>query len=155
MADRIVLICTIVLAAVYFYATSQIPSLRTGDPLGPKAFPYLLCVGLLLGAAVLLGEVMRAQKMQQDPDGGSEETQNRGDLLVVGAVVLWTVIYFGVFEMLGYMIATAIYLFILMVFFNRSKWLANALTAVLFSLGSYLLFSHLLGVSLPPGLLNY
>ena len=59
MTDRIILACTLVLAGVYFWATAQIPSLELGDPLGPKAFPRMLGVGLLIAAAMLLAEIVR------------------------------------------------------------------------------------------------
>ena len=37
MADRVILVCTVVIATVYLYATTLIPTLEIGDPLGPKA----------------------------------------------------------------------------------------------------------------------
>ena len=55
VADRIILVLILVLAGGYFYATQQIPSLEIGDPLGPKAFPRRLTIGLLLTAALLAG----------------------------------------------------------------------------------------------------
>ena len=62
LTDKIIFAVTLVLAAVYFYATSQIPSLEIGDPLGPKAFPRMLGIGLLITAAVVLMEILRARK---------------------------------------------------------------------------------------------
>ena len=41
LTDRIIGVLTLLLAAVYLYATAQIPTLEIGDPLGPKAFPRL------------------------------------------------------------------------------------------------------------------
>jgi putative tricarboxylic transport membrane protein len=58
------------------------------------------------------------------------------------------------FEALGYVLATSIYLLVLTSYFNRGKWVANVLTSVLFSLISYLMFTKLLGVNLPPGILG-
>src|ERR1700739_3049819 len=62
MADRVIFVCTLVLAAVYLYATEQLPSLEIGDPLGPKAFPRLLGAGLVLTAIVMVFEMVRARK---------------------------------------------------------------------------------------------
>ena len=62
MTDRIIFVCILVLAGVYYWATTQIPTLEIGDPLGPKAFPYLLTIGLLISAAMLLGEMIKAKK---------------------------------------------------------------------------------------------
>ena len=72
MADRVIFVCTIVIAAVYFSATTLIPSLEIGDPLGPKAFPRLLGVFLLIGAALLFIEMWKERK-EQAPQAASAE----------------------------------------------------------------------------------
>lgn len=153
LVDRVIFICIIVVAAVYFYATSQIPTLEIGDPLGPKAFPRLLGIGLLITAALLFMEIWRARKTP--PEETSEPSGDRRHLIVVGAVVACTAVYLAVFTLLGYVIATSIYLVVLTAYFNRGKWTANILTSVLFCIGSYLMFTKLLGVSLPQGVLPF
>ena len=52
MADRILAACTLLLSGIYLYATYRLPALEIGDPLGPKAFPYLL--GILFAASAVL-----------------------------------------------------------------------------------------------------
>ena len=54
MIDRIICLIGLALAAVYFYATAQIPSLEIGDPLGPKAFPILLGTVLLIAIVMIV-----------------------------------------------------------------------------------------------------
>ena len=153
MADRVIFVCTLILAGVYFYATEQLPSLEIGDPLGPKAFPRLLGVGLVITAVALLLEILRTRKTA--PAAAKPEPSQRAAQWVVGAAAAWTLLYFLVFEWLGYVIATSVYLLVLTSYFNRGKWLANVLTSVLFSLGSYLMFTKLLGVTLAPGILPF
>ncbi len=68
--DRVIFVCILVLAAVYFYATAQIPSLEIGDPLGPKAFPRLLGIGLLVTAGMLFMEMWKAKKAGAPKDAG-------------------------------------------------------------------------------------
>jgi len=63
-------------------------------------------------------------------------------------------VYFAVFETLGYVVATTLFLFPVMAWFNRGKWLANALSAALFSIGSYAMFTWL-DVTLPGGVLPF
>ena len=154
MADRVIFVCSILIAAVYFYATAQIPSLEIGDPLGPKAFPRLLGIALLFAVGLLFFEILRARKVQS----ASDERRPREDgrhYFVVGGVVIWTAVYLAVFEWLGYVIATTIYLLGMMVYFHKGKWLANVLTAVLFCAISYVLFTKVLGVTLARGLLPF
>ena len=158
MADRIILACTLVLAGVYFWATAQIPSLELGDPLGPKAFPRMLGVGLLLGAAMLLVEIIRntaKAKLSAGQGGASTELKWDRHHWVVVAIAVWTAIYIATFEPLGFVLSTAIYLLVLTAYFNRNRWLMNVLTSVLFAVISYFMFTKLLGVNLPLGILPF
>lgn len=152
MADRIILVCIAVLAAVYFYATAQIPSLEIGDPLGPKAFPRLLGIALVITGGMLAMEMWRARGKVEEKTG---EPVDPHVLMVLGAVVVWTALYFSVFELLGYVIATTIYLLVLMAYFHPGKWLSNILSSVLFCVISYVMFNHVLGVNLTRGILPF
>ncbi len=153
MADRIIFVCIIVLTAVYFYATQQIPSLEIGDPLGPKAFPRLLGIGMLLTAGLLFVEMWRAAKIKA-PQVEKSQAEDRGHFWIVAGVTVWTAVYLALFEPLGYVITTAVYLVVLTAYFNRDKWVANILTSVLFSVLSYVMFQSL-GVTLPKGVLPF
>ena len=153
MADRVIIAGCFVLALIYFFATSQIPSLEIGDPLGPKAFPYLIGIALLGATALLVVEHWKDAK-SASAEAGKSEKPDRRHLPVIGVVVVWIAIYFAIFEPLGYILATSIFLIPLMAWFNRGKWLANVLSAVLFSAGSYVMFAWL-DVTLPHGILPF
>lgn len=154
MANRITFCFAVVLAAVYMYATAQFPALHLSDPLGPQAFPRLLGIGLLLTAVGLLVEILRARKPGSSTGEGQTSGEGHSYAVVVGATI-WTALYFAAFEWLGYAISTSIYLFALMAYFRRNRWLSNGLTSVLFSFGSHLLFTRMLLVSLPTGPLPF
>jgi putative tricarboxylic transport membrane protein len=153
MADRVIFVCIVILAAVYFYATAQIPSLEIGDPLGPKAFPRLLGIALVITGGILLMEMWRARgdKAQKDAAAPADWPVLR----VLGGVVVWTALYFSVFELLGFVIATSIYLLVLMAYFHPGRWMTNILTSVLFCIGTYVMFNHVLGVNLTKGILPF
>lgn len=148
MADRVILACTVIVAAVYLYATTLIPSLEIGDPLGPKAFPRLLGAGLLI-AAGLLGLEMWKDRGEREP-APAAGTRDLRIVWVLGAVTLWTCLYYAFLQSLGYIVDSSIYLFALMAWFNRGKWIANAATSVSYSALSYILFVKL-DVNLPRG----
>ena len=152
MADRVILVGTIVLAALYFAATQRLPSLEIGDPLGPKAFPRLLVGALIITVIMLLLEILRARKTA--PAAASQSPADYTAYTVVAGAAVWTFLYFLVFERLGYVIATMIYLMALMAYFNRGKWIANVVTSVLFCLVSYWMFKTL-GVNLARGILPF
>lgn len=148
MTDRVIFVCTVIIAAVYLYATTLIPSLEIGDPLGPKAFPRLLGITLLIAAGLLLLEIWKDRKAAR-PAPGQEFADWRYAGVIIG-VSVWTGVYYAAFDKLGYIISTAIFLLALMAWFNRGKWVANVLTTVLFSILSYVMFVKL-DVNLPRG----
>lgn len=154
MTDRIILVCTLLLAGVYFWATAQIPSLELGDPLGPKAFPRMLGVGLLIAAAMLLAEILRARKKEKSA-GDTEVLRWEKQHWIVVAVAAWTALYVVLFEPLGYMLATLIFLLGLTGYFNRGRHLMNGLTCVLFVIISYASFTKILGVTLARGIIPF
>mgnify|MGYP003394931894 CR=1 FL=1 len=156
MADRVIFVCILVLAGVYFYSTEQLPTLQIGDPLGPKAFPRLLGVVRIISAILLFFEMRGASKKRASAPAKAAESApaERSTYHVVAGVTVWTFLYFLVFERLGYVIATTIYLIALMAFFHRGKWITNVVTSVLFCGISYWLFG-ILGVNLARGILPF
>jgi putative tricarboxylic transport membrane protein len=157
MADRIILVCIVVLAGVYFWATSQIPTLEIGDPLGPKAFPRLLGIGLFITAAMLLGEILRERKSGAATNAPvASDAKDSGHTGVVIAAVAATAVYFLLFEVAGYVISTTLFLLLMThVFHKKGRWLVNTLTSVIYGVGSYMMFSYALGVNLPHGILPF
>jgi putative tricarboxylic transport membrane protein len=153
MTDRVIFVCTIIIAAVYLYATTLIPSLEIGDPLGPKAFPDLLGIFLLIAAGLLFLEMLKDHKAKVAPPPEGEMAPWRHVGLII-AIAVWTGMYYAAFERIGYIVSTAIYLLALMAWFHRGKWVANVLTAVLFAGLSYWMFVTL-DVRLPTGILPF
>ena len=152
MTDRVIFGCILVLAGIYVWATQQIPTLEIGDPLGPKAFPYLLTIGLLISAVLLLLEMIKARKSGPGPTA-AEEPADTTTYKIVAGVVVATGIYFVLFEPLGYAVATSLFLLVTTMYFNKGKMLMNVLTSVLYSFISYYAFTAWLGVNLPRGIL--
>ena len=70
-------------------------------------------------------------------------------------MAVWIAAYFTVFTTLGFVISTTLFLLGMTAWFNRGRWMMNILTSVLFSAGSYLMFTKLLGVTLAQGVLPF
>ena len=149
VADRVISVLSLALAVAYLLATRQIPALEIGDPLGPRAFPQLLGGGLILAAILLFVETL---KKSPHAEGAAAAAGSHWG--VVAFVTVWTGAYFLLFEALGYVVASAAYLLVLMAVFNRGRWAMNVATAVLFSAVTYWVFTRQLGVTLPAGLLG-
>lgn len=154
MADRIIIVCTIVLAFLYLFGTWEIPVLDTVDPLGPRAYPYLIAVGFLVSAGWLWLEARQKRAVAAAaPDPDSKESKRH--YYVLAGVSGWIAAYFAALEPVGFLITTPIFLFGLMAYLNRGKWIANGASSVLFTLGAYFLFTKVLGVSLAAGVLGH
>ena len=150
-ANLTILVLTVVLSIVYLYSTTQIPTLEIGDPLGPRAFPDILGIGMLLAAGMLGYEMWRDKAKNVPEEKVDLQPRVVGILLVVAG---WTALYYLFFVSAGYIVATSVYLLPLMAYFHPRKWVSNVLSAVLFSIGTYWLFVKL-EVSLPKGILPF
>jgi putative tricarboxylic transport membrane protein len=154
MANYVASFCFCLLAGVYLYATSLLRVMKSQDPMGPKVFPVLLGVLLIVGSVLLFLETVRARR--QAPKEEKEPQQETGKpARVLWAVVAWTVIFLFAFEPLGYVVATTIYIFPLTIYFNAKKWWTNTITSLLFPIGVYVLFVKILGVMLPKGVIPW
>lgn len=164
-SDKLIVFATLLLALFYWFATEQIKEPLIGDPIGPKAIPRLLIIGLVISAVLLWLEILaagqskaRAKPTDQAPPSDTstqEAAPTHTGRFFIPAIVLGTLGYFFLFNWLGYALATSLYLFVLMAIFNPSKTLTNALTAAGFSFGSYLAFTRVFGAQIPAGLLPF
>jgi putative tricarboxylic transport membrane protein len=146
-ADRILAGCIALVAIAYLYGTFQIREIAIGGPVGPRAFPMLLGAALLLAAALLVAETFAKSYAAAPLD--------LPGLKSIAGTLLWLGCYAAVFEWLGYLIATTIFLIVLMAVLHPRHWVANIVTAILFAIASYALFDKVLGARLATGLLSF
>ncbi|WP_165899966.1 tripartite tricarboxylate transporter TctB family protein [Borborobacter arsenicus] len=155
--DHIIILCTTALAVGYLYATTKIPSLDTVDPLGPRAYPYLVAAGLIGSVVWLLLESVQSRKVAVQAEDVSEresETVDNKRYIMLSFVVVSLGIYYAAIEAAGFVVSTVIFLVSLTAYFNPGKWVANILVSFIFAVGVYVLFTHVLGVPLAKGLLD-
>jgi putative tricarboxylic transport membrane protein len=211
-------IVVIVGAAIYLYLDLQLPEVRLSDPLGPKAFPALVGVGLISSALLLLFEghskarhaahtegpvigketeangqqpeaatprvALEAQadayamlhepasrtvaakatatatdREHTDPHAGTANTDNPNPKkvphYVLIGMLLWTVAYYFCFDRAGYLLATTVFLLGLLSYFNRKRHKTNIAVAIGVAVVLDLLFSQLLSVPMPLGILPF
>ena len=79
-------------------------------------------------------------------------SRNKHPFILIGMVV-WTAIYYLCFERAGYLYPTSVFLFGLLSYFNRNRHKTNLAIALGVTVVFDLLFSQLLGVPMPTGLL--
>lgn len=157
MKDRALAVVAAIGALAYLYADWRIPRLQLGDPLGPRAFPALVGI-LLLVSAVLLAIESRKQPGMPGPVRSAvtvpKARQTAPHAVILTAMLAWTLCYYVAFEPVGYVIATVVYLFGLLCVFHRKRHATNLAIALGFTAIAYVVFSQLLGVQLPLGWLS-
>ncbi len=149
MADAVLALVTVLGAVVYLYADWHLPNLTFGDPLGPKAFPAMIGIGLLLSGLLLAFETWQKPRRRAKP--APTQATHRHALILTG-MAAWTAVYYTAFEPVGYVLATAVYLFGLLAYFNRGRHLLNLTVALGFTACAYAVFVRFLGVMMPGGL---
>lgn len=140
----------LLLAAAYVYATSTLPSMEIGDPLGPKAFPVLLGILLALAGVLLLIESRSSRKFSAEVPSRIAARPH-----AVAGVAIATGVFFALLEPLGYLIAFTLYLFLVMLWLHGRRPVICLAISVLFAIGSYALFAKALGVTLSKGFLYF
>ena len=117
MGDVLLGVCVIIGAAVYLYADANLPVLQNSGPMGPQAFPALIGIGLLV-RVLLFGETWRRRRASGGAAAVPADPIERQSRRILAAMLAWTALYYFAFERVGYLVATIIYMFALLAFFN-------------------------------------
>lgn len=137
----------ILLSIVGFFASLNLPKANLGNPDGPMYFPMAISVFLFVFSVIYLIQELRS--LDEVDEKILELFSGRTPLLIVATLILGTV-YALIFESLGFLVSTIIFLGVLLFLVNGpKKWLVNISVTLVFSFLSWYAFSELLGVSLP------
>lgn len=143
-------IVSILLGVVYTAQAWVLPRATIGNPLGPILFPLILGVGItVLGALLLVQEHLRVKGLPADGKASVSFTLTvfgKSIAIVTGFCVLYVVL----FERLGYVLSTFLFLGSVLFLFNgKGRWKITLIVATCFSVGVYVLFGSVLGIQLP------
>ena len=145
-------IISIVLGLVYSITALRLPHMTMGDRLGPKIFPYFVgIVTIITGIAMILQD-RNPEKRSKKVDFGFKKHKNVW--IKIGLLTIAGIIFGLVIDGLGYMIATALFMFFVSMLINRGKLVQNIVIAVLFSVVTYFVFGVALKLSLPRGIIE-
>ena len=137
----------LVLALGAFIEARKLPFGRVSAP-QPGFFPLILSVLLAIISLPVLVEALRGQK---EDAVVSERLSWKGIGLALGALFA----YAFLFESLGYLVTTFLFVAFLMRAVDREKWGLAITVAFSASLVSYILFGLLLHTPLPAGFLPF
>jgi putative tricarboxylic transport membrane protein len=119
---------------------------------GPGFFPTVIGgIFSLLSVALF---ITASSKKNPIPDQGSFWKEKKNWKKV--SLALFSLIFYLIFlNYLGYILTTFLFLLSLLKFVGKRRWGSSILTAIVVSLGSYVIFKVGLGVSLPKGLVKF
>ena len=133
-----------------------------GGQIGPGFFPRIVGVAIIIGLLTAIVRAMRGgqqtaeapvdeEGQPEEVEGGEGGTDARAVLATVGSMTL----FYFVFEPLGALVASVLFLAGVLTFVNRGHHVANAILSLAVPLGLYLLFEVLLDTGLPEGLVSF
>lgn len=138
--DTTVGLFAIVLGALYSIMTWQLPRASIGSPTAPLIFPAIIGGFMVaLGVGILLIDLKKAMHTPEKKRGAKDPGYWK---LVVGTLVLCGV-YGMIFEHLGYMVSTLLFLMGLLTLVNEPKrWRNNIIITVVFTVGLWVIFVY-------------
>lgn len=137
----------ILISSIFLISSFAIPKATLGNPNGPLYFPVGLSILMLVLSVVYLFNEL---KTLNEHNGKIQALFQGRAMKLIGVTAALGVVYSFIFETLGFLISTIIFLGCLIFYVNgMKKWLVNIIVTVAFSFITWYGFSELLGVSLP------
>lgn len=139
----------LVLGLAYGLGALMLPAAAFGDPNAPKVYPLIIAGGLIAMSMVLFVFEFRKQKEGRAEEKVKFQLQDEGKMVAFVSVAC--VIYAFLFDSIGYVLATFLFIESVMIFITKGKkMLGPTLWALGFAVGIYYLFGHVFGITLPP-----
>ncbi|QVL36727.1 tripartite tricarboxylate transporter TctB family protein [Aminirod propionatiphilus] len=140
-SDSIVGIVSLLFGMAYTVQTLHLPKAMVGNPWAPLFFPLTLGVLLMAVGAVVLLQGLRQAKA---------EAKKKGSKRLIVVTVLICLVYSALFEHLGFILSTILFLGGLLFVINGARaWKVNSVIAVTFSLGVWYVFEKIFYMNLP------
>ncbi|MBI4610724.1 MAG: tripartite tricarboxylate transporter TctB family protein [Candidatus Rokubacteria bacterium] len=138
------------LSAAYTVEALRLPGVKYAVGPGPSFLPLILGGTLtVLALALLIGALLRPSANGSEPHPVHWSAARR-----IGAIVFALVAYTLLFEGLGYLVSTALFLAFLLALVEPQRWWIVVSVPVASSLLSYVLFVRWLKIPFPRGLLG-
>ncbi|AKU18135.1 tripartite tricarboxylate transporter TctB family protein [Luteipulveratus mongoliensis] len=123
------------------------------DPVGPRAFPYAVAIGLLILSVLLAIAVLRGS-LPESEEGEDIDLTQRPDWLTVGKLVAVFLFLIATVNVLGWAISGALFFAGCSLTLGSRTWLRDLAIGTVLSVGSFYAFYSGLGVPLPAGILD-
>lgn len=142
----------------YFVGAFFVPVAPLKQQLGPDAFPKGIGVAMLVLSAIYVVQQLRGGVKEDDERaaiiGAEDKVQGKVNLKRIGFILVLMLVYAFVFEHLGYAISTFLVFMAGVFYLDRRHLVRDGIVAVIASFVLYFVFTSILRVQLPAGLLK-
>ena len=151
------LVVLLVILAIYTWMAFDLEWRTVAGRIGPGFFPRIIGgLALLITVWALLKSLRAGAVVDEDEVGGDEEA-GEADLgkhpIPLLLVVLASVVLVVLFEPLGMIISSALFLAATLHLLNRGRMISNIIISLVVPVVVYLLFQSFLNAGLPAGIL--
>jgi putative tricarboxylic transport membrane protein len=134
------------IGAFAVYNSTQMPKSLFAGQLGSGVFPMLVGCGIVIVSVLLFIETLKQGKRQDEGEKGWDLTM----WLSLGTLVLYVV----TFEVLGFILSSALLIFLIGLILKGKKRVTLTCISVIFPAVIYFTFQEL-GINLPAGILPF
>ncbi|HEY9869644.1 MAG TPA: tripartite tricarboxylate transporter TctB family protein, partial [Candidatus Obscuribacterales bacterium] len=147
----------------YIWQATEVTEPPSNITVGARTFPLLIGFLMLAVSVVLAWQRWRARYPEasaahEQSQAGviplEEDETSIGDWPAVWTVLVALVALFLLFEPLGFIAAVGLFLFVLSTLFAPSRWMFHLVISIGFSGFFYYLFTRILEIPLPKGILR-
>jgi len=151
--DRATSVLFLLIGIYGLYFSIQLPMGRWNEP-GPGVFPIALSILLLISGVswFIVGKGGAEEKSRPQKTGLSDTIKTLATPL---KIVVITALLILVFNRVGYLVASSVYIFILLFWVSRYRLTVSLLLGLSIGIGSWYFFEKILAVQLPKGLLFF
>ena len=142
----IVAIVLILFGCYYSYLTFALPDRNLPNTLGSSFMPWML-VSILFGLSLLLAFNSAFKAPAETCDYRISSKEGLGIVILASIII----IYINSLNYLGFLLATPVFLAILMILTGSRGWKEIVLASVLITAGIYLFFQKIFQIILPAG----
>ena len=137
----------VILGAVYTYQSYMLPKAPIGNPWAPVLFPLGLGILMMLfGAATFIVEALKG--LNSDDKSKRPQFHLQGMKLIF-IVAFLCLVYTFLFDRIGFVFSTLIFLFAMLTVVNVGKYRQNLIVTLVFSFGLWYVFSSVFQINLP------
>jgi len=158
--ERIASVIMTIFSAAYLVGTYfQIPTSSIHQVVGPAVFPRAVGILMFLISVTYLIQQFRGYAKEVDEKraaiiGADEKVETKADIKTMAIIVLIMIAYAFLFEPLGYAVTTFVSFMAGVLVLNRKHLLRDSIVGFIASFGMYFIFTSLLRVQLPEGVLS-